>query len=108
MSELRLSGLVGRRVRDTDGRAIGRIEELLCAIELHAQGRDYVVREFRVGTFGALDTFTGSTVIRRLLRTCFRGAAYASHDIPWDWMDVSDPERPRLMRAVRDLRHNTS
>jgi sporulation protein YlmC with PRC-barrel domain len=102
--ELPVSRLLGRRVRDLDGRAIGRIEELICAIELREQGRDYVVRELRVGTLGTLDAVIRSPLLRRLFRLV-RGAAYVRHDIPWDWMDLADPTRPRILRTVRELRH---
>ena len=105
--ELRVSRLVGRRVRDPDGRAIGRIEELICEIELREHGRDYVVRALRVGTFGALDAFSGSTAARLLLRTLMRGVAYEHHDVPWSWMDLSDPTRPRLNRAAHELRRES-
>ena len=106
MSErrVRVSQLVGRRVRDEAGRPIGRIEELLCEIELHEGGRDYVVRELRVGTFGPLDHLGGSTMVRALLRTLVWGTGYERFDIPWSWMDLSDPARPRVNRAGSELR----
>ncbi len=53
--EVQVEQLIGRRVRDAAGRPVGRIEELICEIELHEHGRDYVVREFRIVTFGWLN-----------------------------------------------------
>jgi sporulation protein YlmC with PRC-barrel domain len=105
--ELRVTRLLGRRVRDVDGRVIGRIEELICEIELHERGRDYVVRELCVGTLGALERIGGSRVARLLVRTLLRGATYTHHRIPWHWMDLSDPARPRLNRAAHELRRET-
>jgi len=102
--EVRVSQLVGRRVRDVAGRPIGRIEELLCEIELHEGGRDYVVREVRVGTLGPLDHLGGSTMLRALLRTLVWGTGYERYDVPWRWMDLSDPKRPRVTRAAHELR----
>ena len=98
--EIRIERLVGRRVRDVEGRPLGRIEELICEFDRGEQGKGYVVLSFRVGSFGALDTFTGSTAFRQLLQTLLRGARYATHEIPWERMDLSDPERPRLDRAM--------
>ncbi|NUR34481.1 MAG: hypothetical protein HOQ30_10765 [Gemmatimonadaceae bacterium] len=94
--EVRLERLVGRRVRDAGGRSIGRIEELICGIELHEHGRDYVVREFRVGTFGRLDALSGSTLVRELLKTLGRVSGYRERRVGWQLMDLGDPVHPRL------------
>lgn len=96
--EIRIEQLIGRRVRDADGRDVGRIEEMVCEIELHDRGRDYVVRTLQVGTFGALDALGGSRVLRLLLRTLLPSRAYRCVDVPWSAIDLSDPERPRLNR----------
>jgi hypothetical protein len=92
---LAVAQLVGRRVRNAEGRSIGRIEELLCEIELREGGADYVVREFHVGTFGRLDALAGTVLTRDLLRTFGRAAGYRQHRVPWEAMDLSDPARPR-------------
>lgn len=101
--EIRLERLVGRRVRDARGRPCGRIEELICEIELREHGSDYVVRGFRVGSFGALDALSRSAVLRGLLQTLLRGAGYRWYEIPWQWMDLSDPARPRIDRDGKAL-----
>jgi sporulation protein YlmC with PRC-barrel domain len=102
--EVLVPRLIGRRVRDIHGRSIGRIEDLICEIELREGGCDYLVREFHVGTFGALEAMTGSITARLLLRTLGRGRGYMGYRIPWEWMDLSDPERPRLDRGADELR----
>jgi sporulation protein YlmC with PRC-barrel domain len=94
--ELRIERLVGRRVWDGQGRSLGRIEDLICEIELGEGRSDYMVRSFCVGSFGALDALTGSTASRRFLQTLLRGVGYARYEIPWERMDLSDPERPRV------------
>ena len=98
--EVRIEQLIGRRVRDADGRGVGRIEEMVCEIELHSRGRDYVVRTIHVGSFGALDALVGSRMLRLLLRTLLPSRAYRSVDVPWSSIDLSDPERPRLKRMA--------
>ena len=50
--EILLHDLVGRTVRDVDGRSLGRIQELHVEIELRAHGNEYVVRAFRVAIRG--------------------------------------------------------
>ena len=97
--EVRIEQLIGRRVRGADGRDVGRIEEMICEIELHERGRDYVVRTLQVGTFGALDAIGGSRALRLLLRTLLPSRAYRCVDVPWSSIDLSDPARPRLNRA---------
>ena len=58
--EVALHHLLGRTVRDPGGRKVGRIEELRADIELHEQGNDYVVAEFHVGSFGAVESLVGA------------------------------------------------
>jgi hypothetical protein len=95
--------LLGRRVRDVEGRAVGRIEELVCEVELREQGRDYVVREFHVGAFGLLEALTGSAFARALLRRFGGASRYKRYCVSWEWMDLRDPERPRLTRTREEL-----
>lgn len=94
--EIRVSELVGRRVRDPDGRSIGRVEELICEIELRPDGRDYVVRELHVACVRLLGAVGGSTLIRSLVRTLGRGAGYTRYCVPWEVVDLSDPSRPTI------------
>jgi sporulation protein YlmC with PRC-barrel domain len=98
--EVLVSRLLGCRVRDAAGRHIGRIEELVCEIELHAHGRDYVVREFQIGSFGRLDFMARGIFGRELLRTLGRASSYRQHRVAWDRVDLTDPRRPRLSYAI--------
>jgi len=95
-TELRLSDLTGRVVRDVDGRKVGRIEELFAELEQHEDGNDYVVTEFHVGTFGPLETVGGGELLRHLLARVGRLVGYKTYRVPWDCVDLSDPGRPRL------------
>ena len=94
--EARIERIVGRRVRDVTGRSIGRIEEMVCEIELHEAGREYVVRELCVISFGALDAITANAVARQLLRVVKGGVRRVRYVIPWHAVDLSDPAQPRL------------
>jgi hypothetical protein len=98
-----LSHLIGRRVRDASGRSIGRIEELRAEIELHDGGNDYVVVEFHVGAYGALEVLAGSTLARHLVRRLPQLARYTRYSIPWEWMDLTKPDRPRVTRRREEL-----
>ena len=101
--EIALHHLLGRTVRDPNGRKVGRIEELRAEIELHEQGNDYVVTEFHVGSFGAIESLAGAYFARLLLLRLGRLAPYRGHSIRWDRMDLSDPNNPRSLDTVEQL-----
>jgi hypothetical protein len=88
-----LHHLVGRKVRDGNGAIVGRIHELCVEIELHEHGNDYVVREFRIGSLGALEFLGSSDFVRELLHT-LRIAKVDARVVPWDQLDLTDPARP--------------
>ena len=102
--EVALHHLLGRTVRDPNGRKVGRVEELRAGIELHEQGNDYVVTEFDVGSFGAIESLAGPYLARQLLRRLGRFAPYRSHRIPWDRLDLTDPRNPRSLDTVEALK----
>jgi len=96
----RVELLVGRKVVDRDGRKVGRIEEIVA----QARGGDLVVTEYLVGTSGMAERLSihhfGSWLTRVM------GAYTVSadpHRIPWNKMDLSDPEHPRLTCSVEEL-----
>lgn len=97
MAEIRFEQLLGRRVLDTNGRSVGRIEEI------RAERRDgeWIVREYLLGATGFLERFAGGPLVGGLLG---RWAARRERDtVSWDAIDVSDPERPRLKRRREEL-----
>ncbi|HET9797306.1 MAG TPA: hypothetical protein VFP90_04935 [Gemmatimonadaceae bacterium] len=98
-----LCDILGRKVRDSEGRLVGRIEELNAEIDLQADGNDYVVTSVSVGRFGALDMIATGRFVQNLVRRVARLVGYRRYEIPWDWLDFGDPARPRLLRAAREL-----
>jgi hypothetical protein len=101
--EVALHHLLGRTVRDPHGRKVGRVEELRAEIELHDQGNEYVVTEFHVGSFGAIESLAGPYFARQLLHRLGRIASYSSHRIPWDRLDLTDPHNPKSLDTVEEL-----
>jgi hypothetical protein len=95
--------ILGRKVRDAEGRSVGRIEELNAEIDLHGDGNDYVVTSVSVGRFGALDVIATGLFVQHLVRRVARLVGYTRYEIPWDWFDFADLARPRLLRAAREL-----
>jgi hypothetical protein len=90
MPEVHVELLLGRKVVDRDGRPVGRIEEFLA--ERH--GNECHLREVYLGPEALLRRFAVSTS-----RLPFLGwlahLGYSCH-VPWDRIDLSDPEHPRL------------
>lgn len=105
--EVALHSILGRIVRDPDGRKVGRIQELRAGIELHQGGNEYVVKEFHVGSFGAIESLAGAHFARMLLHRLGRFASYEHHAIPWDRLDLADPRHPKSLDAIAQLREKS-
>jgi hypothetical protein len=91
-AEIRLERLLGRIVRTANNRSAGRIEELRA--EPDDQG--FVIVEYVLGRAGL---FERMHVGARMLF----GLGPKRHVARWDQLDISDPERPRLLCSVNDL-----
>ena len=97
--EVRGELLLGRKVVGPGGRVDARIEEIV----LEPQGDDYVVREYLSGPEGFLEElmdFAGGTPLLRHIP--FLGRRIRRRPIRWDWLDLSDPERPHLKHPSAD------
>ena len=92
--------LVGRMVRDPEGRKAGRIHEM--TIEVAAPGSaDYVVREFKLSAGGWIEALFGSEVPAAAARRAGRRAP--GRTVGWADLDLTDPERPRLRRPLAEI-----
>jgi hypothetical protein len=103
MSDLLLSDLQGRAVYDADGRKLGRLEDLRAEIEVHDGRADYVITEYYVGAYGALEALAGGHFARHLLSLIAPVIRYKRYRILWDAMDLSDSERPRATLPAEEL-----
>jgi hypothetical protein len=101
--EVWLSDLIGRLVRDVDGRRVGRIEELEAEVVLRAGRSDYVVMAYHVGAYGLLESLAGSGLARAMARRLGDVVGYTRRRIPWSWMDLTDVQHPRLRRTRAEL-----
>ena len=86
--ELHLELLLGKRVRDADGKPVGRIEEFRAEHE----GGEWVVREYLVGSYGLLERLAVWSIVRAPFGGRGRGRGYK---IRWDQLDVTDLDHPR-------------
>jgi sporulation protein YlmC with PRC-barrel domain len=94
--EAHVEQLLGRRVRDVDGRMVGRLEELRVEI---VDGES-VVTEYHLGRAAALERIAGFVTQLPFFR--YIPFARKGYRVPWAEMDLSDPQHPmvRVPRAA--------
>jgi hypothetical protein len=85
--KIRFELLLGRMVRDPEGVGVGRIFSAHAEIE----GADCVIREYLLGLGALMARFGISQSRWKPLR------------IPWDLLDIADPEHPRLRCSAAEL-----
>jgi hypothetical protein len=90
--EVRVEQLLGRVVRTAAGRTVGRIEDL----RAEPEGDEYVVREVILGELGLRAMLFGIAAQLPTLQSLGLARRYRTRAIPWQWLDLSDPERPRF------------
>jgi sporulation protein YlmC with PRC-barrel domain len=91
--------LIGRKVRDSEGQSVGRIEEF----RVERQHNALLVEAYLIGASAVIDRLSAWTLVRpigRLLRTRH---VFRVYEVRWQDMDLSDPSQPRLRIAKRDL-----
>lgn len=94
-SELKFEDLIGKMVRNSYGRPVGRIEDA----RVHPDGEDYLITHFLLGPlapFHRVMAFFGEVPT---LRSLGIGSDRQRRPLPWHWFDLSDPERPVLTPA---------
>ena len=93
--QVRVQELIGRRVRDSAGKVAGRIE----SIRATWRGDECLVEEFDLGAAALLERF-GITAGALVGWPARRGPLR----VPWQQLDLSDPEKPRLRCTLDELR----
>jgi sporulation protein YlmC with PRC-barrel domain len=100
-NEVKLELLLGRRVVDINGARVGRIEEVLADRE----GDELLVTHYLIGRYGLFERFSILHVGIGLLRYLgSRSQSAHPHRIPWDQLDLSDAEQPRLTCSIDELK----
>lgn len=90
--ERRVELLLGRTVCDVEGETVGRLEDI-CA---DTAGSEVVVREFVVGPFGAAARLRLGNVLPSVLGLVGLGGNGRHYRVPWQLMDLSDADHPRV------------
>jgi hypothetical protein len=91
--ERRVQLLLGRRVFDAHGHAVGRIEEL----HAEKEGDYYVIAAIDLGPDALLERLSV-----RHLGMPWPGRPHGYH-VRWDQIDLEDEERPRLLCEISEL-----
>jgi sporulation protein YlmC with PRC-barrel domain len=102
LHELHAERLLGRRVRDVDGRSVGRIEEL----RLGVVNGETVIVEFHLGPEGLVERLGGAALELPFLRAL--APARRGYHVPWTLIDLSDVDAPRLRCRARELRRSST
>jgi len=89
---VQLERLLGKRVLDPDGKPVGRIQE----VRAEEQNGDCLVRDFLIGQTALMERLSAWSLGSALLRLLGRDSTHGGYLVPWDKLDLSDPERPRL------------
>jgi hypothetical protein len=99
--EIRVDRLTGRMVHDSEGRKAGRIRELVAEVERPGSG-EYVVREFHLSLGGLIEALGGYQLAGVL------SDRFGRHPnrivVGWRDLDLSNPEQPRLLRPLAEIK----
>jgi sporulation protein YlmC with PRC-barrel domain len=95
--EIHLEQLLNRRVFASNGRPVGRLEEI-CA---ERREKECFITEYHVGVYALFERVAGSAIGRAVLRLF--GGGRSGYRIPWDKLDLSDPAHLRLRCKVSEL-----
>ena len=97
--EIKVQLLVGTKVHDVEGKSVGRIEE----IRVERQQTALLVEAYLIGASGLIERLSARTLVRPIRKLLRTRHIYSVYEVPWKDMDLSDPERPVLRIAQRDL-----
>jgi sporulation protein YlmC with PRC-barrel domain len=98
--DIKVQLLVGTKVHDVDGRKVGRIEEIRVARDDKA----LLVEAYLIGVSALIERLSARTLVRPIGRFLRARHIYSVYEVPWQEMDVTDPKRPVLTIAQRDMR----
>jgi len=93
--KVRLQEILGRAVHDVDGKRVGRIESVHAKID----GDECLITEYQLGS-AALLARLGLPGARLLGIPRHREPIH----VPWDQIDISDPQDVKLLCREEELR----
>ena len=100
MIEINAELLLGRKVHDVNVEKVGRIEEF----QVERGDNACLVKAYLIGTSAVIDRLSAWTLIRPIAKS-LRNRAFSVYHVPWEEMDLTDPEHPKLRISKSELRH---
>ena len=97
--DIKVELLVGTKVYDVDGSKIGRIEE----IRVERQEKALLVEAYLIGASALIERLSARTLVRPIRRLLRTRHIYSVYEVPWQDLDLTDPKRPVVRIAKRDL-----
>ena len=91
--------LLGRVVVDSEGKKLGRLEEIVA--DRHPD--HLAIVEYHIGELALLERLSAAGVLGSFLKL-FVPAAHRGVKVPWEQMDLSDPDHPRATVPKAELR----
>ncbi|SRR5258705_14019651 len=98
--EIHIERLLGKRVFALNGRAIGRLEEIRAEV---IKDQCYV-KEFLLGSYAMFERLSALSIGRAVLTLFNRRKDQHGYRVPWDQLDLSNPDQPLLRCSVTELR----
>jgi sporulation protein YlmC with PRC-barrel domain len=97
--DIKVELLVGTKVHDLDGKNVGRIEEI--RVERHENA--LLVEAYLIGASALIERLSARTLVRPIRRLLRTRHIYSVYEVPWQDLDLTDPKRPVVRIAKRDL-----
>lgn len=98
--EVNLELLVGKRIFGLNGKSIGHLEEIRADL---VEG-ECLVTEYLVGAYAVAERLAVLSIGRALLKLFGATRKHGGYRVPWDKLDLTDPERPRLLCSIAELK----
>jgi hypothetical protein len=86
-------------VHDLDGKNVGRIEE----IRVERRENALLVEAYLIGASALIERLSARTLVRPIRRLLRTRHIYSVYEVPWQDLDLTDPKRPVVRIAKRDL-----
>lgn len=98
--EIHLEQLLGRRVLDSTGKPVGRLEE----VRAEQKGADWVIQEYLVGLPALLERLSAWTIALGILHLFGARKIHGGYRVPWEQLDLANPEHLRLRCTLQELK----
>ena len=97
--QIHVERMLGKRVFALNGRSVGRLQEIRASVDRN----NCYVKEFIVGSYGMFERLSAMSIGRAIYALFHSDNRSHGYLVPWNELDLSDPDRPRLRCEVNAL-----